>query len=177
MRSVFGEEPKKVGVALDDPELTQFIGSQAMSNRDDVAGAALRALEKDFGDRGADLLIKFADSAQPRSRNKFNQSLNNMRSRTDLSPATQALLELRAAVKCEQKRAALLRVKQFGDSRCLTLVYALQTPTGCSPFGLGDCWACLRQSTDIEDTIKAVTGRSGAPAEAPAAGGDDSAQQ
>ena len=85
--------------------------------------------------------------------------------RTDLSPATQVMLELRAAVKCEQKRLVLAKVRQLGDARILPLLYALQTRNGCSPFGLGDCWGCMRQSTDIEDTIKAVSSRSGiAPA-------------
>ncbi|PSM31355.1 serine/threonine-protein kinase, partial [Haliangium sp. UPWRP_2] len=166
--TTLGQLAKKSPQSMDDPELVQFISSQVMSSRQDVSSAALHALERDFGDRGADLLIKFADSVPQRSRGRFNQSLTNMRSRTDLSAATQALLELRLAAKCEQKRVALLRVRQSGDARSLPLLYALQTPNGCAPFGLGDCWGCLRQSTDLQDTITAVTGRTGASAAAPA---------
>lgn len=84
-----------------------------------------------------------------------------MRAHTDLTPGTQALLELRAASKCEQKHVVLLRVRQSGDARSLPFLYALQTPNGCAPFGLGDCWGCLRQSTDLAETINAVTSRSG----------------
>jgi hypothetical protein len=56
---------------------------------------------------------------------------------------------------------ALIRVQQSGDARSLPYLKALQTPTGCHPFGLGDCWACLRQSPDLDNALKAVTGRSG----------------
>lgn len=160
--TTIGQLARKSPQAVDDPELERFVSAQMTSNREDVSTAALRALEREFGDRGVDLIIKFADSVPPRSRGRFSTSLNNMRNRKDLSPATQALLELRLAAKCEQKRVALLHVRQSGDARSLPLLYALQTPTGCAPFGLGDCWACLRQSTDLEDTIKVITGRTGA---------------
>lgn len=173
--STLGQLARKSPQIVDEPEIAQFLSAQVLSNREDVSNAAMRALERDFGDRGADLLIQFAEQMQPRSRGRINVSLNNMRSRTDLSPATQVMLELRAAVKCEQKRLVLAKVRQIGDARSLPLLYALQTRNGCSPFGLGDCWGCMRQSTDIEDTIKAVANRSGvAPAGAapPSADGE-----
>jgi len=154
-----GHLARKDPQALDNPEFVQFLTSQVMASREETASAALRVVERDFGDRGVELLMKWADSVPPRSRGRFNASFANLRARTDLSPATQALLELRGAIKCEQKHVALLRVRQLGDARSLPLLYALQNPKGCSPFGLGDCWGCLRQGTDLEDTIQAVTSR------------------
>jgi serine/threonine protein kinase len=166
--NTLGQLSRKSPQALDDPEINQFIITQVTSPREDIAGAALRVVERSFGDQAVDLLLQLAERQNPRLRARVNASLNNMRTRTDLSPATQALLELRAAPKCENKRVALTRVRQFGDARSLPFLYALQTPTGCHPFGLGDCWGCLRQSTDLEDTIKAVTSRPAAGATAPA---------
>ncbi len=153
---------------LDNPEIVQFLSASVLSNRAETAGAALRVVERDLGDRGVDFLIKLADSVPARARGRFTASFTNLHARTDLSPATQALLALRLAGKCEQKRVALLRVRQFGDARSLPLLYALQAPNGCSPFGLGDCWGCLRQSTDLDDTIQAVTSRASSAGAAPA---------
>ena len=157
--SALGQLARKDPQAVDNPEFVQFLTAQVMSNREETASAALRVVERDFGDRGVELLMKWADSVPARSRGRFNASFANLRARTDLSPPTQALLELRAATKCEQKHVALLRVRQLGDARSLPLLYALQNPKGCAPFGLGDCWGCLRQGTDLEDTIQAVTSR------------------
>ncbi len=170
--STIGKLAHKGPSLVEDPELSKFVSAQLLSGREEQADAARRVIEQDFGDKGVDLLLKLADSVPPRSRARINLSLNNLRTHSDLSPATQALLELRAAGKCEQKHAALPRVRQFGDARSLPLLYALQTPTGCAPFGLGDCWACLRQSKDLDDTIKAVAdraGESGVPSQATAA--------
>jgi serine/threonine-protein kinase len=171
--STIGQLARRDPQALDSPEFIQFVTAQVMSAHEETANAALRVVERDFGDRGVDLLIKWADGVPARSRGRFNTSFTNLRARTDLSPATRALLELRAASKCEQKHVALLRVRQSGDARSLPLLYALQTPTGCAPFGLGDCWGCLRQGTDLEDTIQAVISRTGGAAPTPAAETDE----
>ena len=164
-----GQLARKDPAALDNPQFVQFISAQVLSNKEETAGPALRLVERDLGDRGVDLLIKLADSVPVRARGRFNPSFVALRARTDLSPATQALLELRIAPKCEQKRVALLRVRQSGDGRSLPLLYALQNPKGCAPFGLGDCWGCLRQSTDLDDTIQAVMSRVSGTSTAPAA--------
>ena len=166
--SAIGQLAHKDPQLLDSPELVQFLSAAVLSNRAETSGAALRVVERELGDRGVDFLIKVADSVPVRARGRFSASFTSLRARTDLSPATQALLELRLAGKCEQKRVALLRVRQFGDARSLPLLYALQAPNGCSPFGLGDCWGCLRQSTDLDDTISAVTGRASSAGAAPA---------
>lgn len=145
--------------ALDEPEIARFLTRQALSPKEETATALLRTIEKDFGDRGVDLLLAWSERAPLRQRARYTASLANLKHRSDFSPATLALLELGLATTCEQKQAALPRVKESADARALPLVQALLSQRGCMAFGLGDCWECLRSSPLIDETLTALSGR------------------
>lgn len=153
------ELSQKQPAALDEPEIARFLMTQAQSPKDEVASTLLRTIEKDFGERGVDLLLAWSERAPQKQKARYTASLANLRNRSDFSPATIALLDLRLATTCEQKLAVLPRVKASGDARALPQVQALQLTRGCLAFGLADCWECLRSSPLLEETLTALSSR------------------
>jgi hypothetical protein len=92
-------------------------------------------------------------------RGKLAASLQKGTVRALASEATIVLLDLRAAARCEDKRALLKRAGQQGDARTLSYLQRLQNPTGCGPGGQNDCWPCLRRGTVLQATIDAIQKR------------------
>ena len=93
---------------------------------------------------------------------------------TDRKPMDDALLEvwqadsegvyhhpsdLRAATRCEAKRAVLPRAAEEGDSRALPLLKPLLARSGCGFLGIKDCYPCLHQDRELSDAIAAIEGR------------------
>jgi len=65
-----------------------------------------------------------------------------------LPPVIVALAELELAKRCKDKRAKIIALTELGDPQvrpALERISALPRK-GCSPFGQGDCWKCLRRT-------------------------------
>ena len=65
-----------------------------------------------------------------------------------LPPVIVALAELELAKRCKDKKAKIIALTKLGDPQvrpALERVSALPRK-GCTPFGQGDCWKCLRRT-------------------------------
>ena len=130
--------------------------------RAELVDDAIAFLEGEFGETGVDVLLDLAVRPGPlRLKLKFNQSIAKPEVRRHASHAAQVAMDLRAASKCEQKRALLPRASQYGDRRALQQLKWLEQKQNCGPYGLGDCGACLRQDGALHSAIAAIAARSG----------------
>lgn len=134
----------------------------------EISDSALAFLETALGSHGVDVLIELADKTPTEPwRTKLGQSLAKPMVRQLATPEALLLLDLRAAVRCEQKKALLPRAGQQGDARAQRYLQDLQAPTGCGTGGKADCWPCLRKGAALQNAIAAIAQRGGAPAAAP----------
>jgi serine/threonine-protein kinase len=146
--------------AQSDEAMGQVVAEAAMVP--ELSDSALAFLETALGEHGIDVLLELADktSAEP-MRTKFNQSLTKDGVRRLASPETLLLLDLRAAARCEQKRALLPRAAQQGGARVRLYLQGLQSPVGCGRGGQADCWPCLRRGGALQNAIIAIDQRGG----------------
>lgn len=70
-------------------------------------------------------------------------------------------LELNDARGCADYRRILPKVIIGGDDRCLRTLRRLTFDRGCGLFKLGDCYACLRSTNTLSQSIDAVKNRPG----------------
>jgi hypothetical protein len=131
----------------------------ALSTADTVE-PALELLERGFGSVGIDVLYALAVRPGPaKVKTRVKQSLSKPAVRALASPATQVALDLRSTDSCEEKKALLPRAAQAGDARLLPHLKSLQSANNCGPFGLMDCWACLRSDDALQTTISALASK------------------
>ncbi|MEB2314021.1 MAG: hypothetical protein OZ928_19415 [Polyangiaceae bacterium] len=81
--------------------------------------------------------------------------------RAKASPALGVLLELRAATECEAVARTLERAKTEADRRAVAQIVKYENKFGCGPKKNEDCWACLRKTTLVKDTLKEAARRRG----------------
>jgi hypothetical protein len=81
--------------------------------------------------------------------------------RSKASPALLVALDLRRLKTCDEAPDVLSRVKAHGDKRSLTPLGRLTKRTGCGAKKAGDCWACLRDGTALNDALAAAKRRPG----------------
>ncbi|MBL9003001.1 MAG: protein kinase [Myxococcales bacterium] len=124
----------------------------------DTVDTALQLLETGFGTAGIDVLYALAVRPGPiRLKARFRESLSKPQVRALASPATQIAIELRFSEACEEKRGLLPRAAQAGDARLLPHLKSLLSPRNCGPYGLLDCWACLRKDDLLQTTIATLS--------------------
>ncbi len=124
----------------------------------DTVDTALQLLETGFGTAGVDVLYALAVRPGPsRLKARFRESLSKPQVRALASPATQVAIELRFSEACEEKRGLLPRAAQAGDARLLPHLKSLLSPRNCGPYGLLDCWACLRTDDLLPTTIATLS--------------------
>jgi hypothetical protein len=122
--------------------------------------AAAALMERDLGAAGIDLLYDLTvKQTQAHWKPRLNQALARPEVRARASAPTLVALDLRAARTCEAKKALLPRVLRDGDHRALGQLKALQQTQGCGFLSLQDCWSCLRGTTQLQDTINALSAR------------------
>jgi eukaryotic-like serine/threonine-protein kinase len=145
--------------AADDKVLDAVV---AATQRTDTADDAFSLLEGPLGARGIDELIELSTnkSAPISIQRRAAKSLTRADVRSNASPATSVMLDLKTAKRCEDKRELLDRAKDNGDARILPALKALKSPRGCGFMGMRDCFSCLRKDDSLEDAIKAVEARS-----------------
>lgn len=142
-----------------DGEILQAV---AMAKTADALEASIALLEEQAGSRGVDVLYALAFRPGPgRVRSRAAQSLERPQVRARASAAAAIALDLRAATRCEDKRELLDRAAKDGDQRVLQQLRALLQTNSCGPYGVLDCWSCLREGSQLQDAIAAVQKRVG----------------
>jgi serine/threonine-protein kinase len=145
--------------AVLDGEILQAV---AMANKPDALDASLALLGEQFGSRGVDALYALAfRPGPPAVRSRAGQSLERPQVRARASAAASIALDLRAAARCEDKRGLLDRAAKDGDQRVLQQLKALAQTNNCGPYGVLDCWSCMRGGSQLQDAIAAVQKRVG----------------
>jgi serine/threonine-protein kinase len=159
---VLGQTIARDASLVGEGELLQA-ALMAMSNPES-AEAVIALLETGCGARGVDVLYALATrtgAGHSKLRTRISQSLTRPQVRALATPAALVALDLRAAIRCEAKRALLGRAATDGDERTLVQLKPLLLTKGCSAFGHADCWPCLRLDTALQDAINAIAARGG----------------
>jgi len=150
-------------LTLDESSVAQGEVRQAATlalNAPETTDAAFSLLESELGARGVDVLYTLASrSGQNRIKTRSSLSLSKPEVRAHASRAALIALDLRAAEKCEARRALLPRAAKDGDQRTLELLKPMMQTLNCGPMGLVDCWSCLRQDTALQRAIAAIEAR------------------
>lgn len=123
--------------------------------------AAFALLEGAMGARGADIAYDLVttDKVRPWVQNRAETFLQSKNFEKVASPGLRAIVKLRYAGGCEEKRATFAELKQHADERALFELVPLQDKTGCGARKKDDCYPCLRTSNELDDAITAVRNR------------------
>lgn len=128
----------------------------------EISESALAFLETAMGAHGVDVLLDLAAKTPTEPwLTRFKQSLAKDSVRKLASPEALVLIDLRAATRCEQKKALLPRAGQQGGARVQTYLRGLQSTVGCGAGGKADCWPCLRRGPALQNAITAIDQRGG----------------
>ena len=131
----------------------------------DTARSALAGIAELPGPLGADLLYEIWTGTPNRTdATELARALVYAPDvRAKASPALAVALDLRRAETCEQNRELLARALSDGDRRSFNLLAKLKRKQGCGPNKRQDCYACLREGTELDDAIKTVKTRKAPP--------------
>lgn len=144
---------------IKDPEvLTQL---RHYSDDPETARDALAAMANVPGPISADLIYEVwtATASRSTATDLARSLINGKDVRAKASKALAVALELRDADTCEKSRELLPRANAEGDRRSFALLSKMTRKYGCGPGKRQDCYACLRDSKDLEDALKAVKAR------------------
>jgi len=154
---------ERADAAVDD-EMLRALDSLLDSPDPDVADGALAILEGPLGARGVDLIIEKAEQSKPgAARARYQRSLKKPDVRAHASPAALVVLDLRDAKTCPERRALLARARTTGDARALAVLMTYRRTRGCGFLGTGDCYGCMRGTTELEDSIAALSASAPTP--------------
>jgi serine/threonine-protein kinase len=142
--------------AGDDRAVVDLVVSAATDPS--IASEAFVVLEESLGSQGVDALLELASRPGP-ARSHAQQSLTKQSVRDRASKAALVVLDLRAAMNCDAKRAILPRAEEHGDLRALPLLRPLTATSGCGFLSLRDCYPCLRRDKALYDAISAIESR------------------
>ncbi len=146
--------------AQSDEALSQIVADAVFVP--EISDSAFAFLETAMGPHGIDVLLELADKTPTEPwRTKLAQSLAKPTVRQLASPETLLLLDLRAAARCEQKKALLPRAGQQGGARVQQYLQGLQSTAGCGTGGKADCWPCLRKGGALQSALGAIAQRGG----------------
>jgi hypothetical protein len=113
------------------------------------------------GPAGPDVLYAVWEKAGggTRAASLAQQLLYSADQRAKATPALQVALDLRSAASCDDYAKVLPAVLKSGDQRSSATLRALRHNDGCGADGKQDCFACLRDSSLLEDALRAVEKR------------------
>jgi hypothetical protein len=113
------------------------------------------------GSTGPDVLYGVWEKAPGGSRaaSLAQQLLHSEDQRAKATPALVTALDLRSATSCEDYLRVLPAVQRDGDQRCSATLRALKHRDGCGDDGKQDCFACLRDGTQLEDALTSIEKR------------------
>ena len=122
---------------------------------------AFEALTQWAGPAGPDVLYAVWEKAGggTRAASLAQQLLYSADQRAKATPALQVALDLRSAASCDDYAKLLPAVLKNGDQRSSATLRAVRHNDGCGADGKQDCYACLRDSSLLEDALKAVEKR------------------
>jgi hypothetical protein len=122
---------------------------------------AFEELTQWTGPAGPDVLYAVWEKAGggTRAASLAQQLLYSADQRAKSTPALQVALDLRSAASCDDYAKVLPAVLKSGDQRSSATLRALRHNDGCGADGKQDCYACLRDNSLLEDTLKAVEKR------------------
>jgi len=120
--------------------------------------AAFQELTGWSGSTGPDVLYAVWERAAGGSRaaSLAQQLLYSADQRAKATPALVTALDLRSATTCDDYLRVLPAVLRDGDQRSLATLRSLRHADGCGADGKQDCYACLRDSTLLEDALRAI---------------------
>jgi eukaryotic-like serine/threonine-protein kinase len=129
----------------------------------DTSEKTLNLLGVGFGDRGVDILYDLTTTPGVRRdvKKAAASALYTTAAQDAASPALKVLLALEHTTSCEEKLALLARAESDADSRSLPLLTAMRSTVGCGKRRRHDCYPCLRQGPQLDNTIAAVRQRNG----------------
>jgi hypothetical protein len=113
------------------------------------------------GSAGPEVLYAVWEKAPGGSRaaSLAQQLLHSEDQRNKATPALRTALDLRSATSCEDYQSVLPAVQRDGDQRCSATLRALKHRDGCGDDGQQDCFACLRDTAQLDDALTAIEGR------------------
>jgi serine/threonine-protein kinase len=129
---------------------------------------AMRLSAHHLGELGLDILYDVYVSTRGqkelvRITNRAKQFLDDSSVKEHASPALSALFDVERALRgrnCNTARKAVLRVIESGDERVVPALRQFNERRGCGLLRLGDCWECLRTSSDeLKQAQTAAAGR------------------
>jgi serine/threonine-protein kinase len=125
--------------------------------------AAFQLLEGPMGARGADILYDLltTDGVRREIKARAEEHFTSGRHMRRSSPALQALVSLKLASSCLERRRAIELAVNLGDDRFLPLLEPLQSRVGCGVDQMSDCNECLRQPDLLSHAIEVIRKRSG----------------
>jgi serine/threonine protein kinase len=123
--------------------------------------AAFALLEGSMGARGADIAYDLVttNKVRPWVQSRAETYLQSKSFEKVATPGLRAIIKLRYAGGCEEKRATFAELKKSSDERALFELVPLQDRSGCGARKKDDCYPCLRTSNDLDDAITAVRSR------------------
>jgi eukaryotic-like serine/threonine-protein kinase len=147
--------------AANDAEVATLIW-KAVQKRE-CGESAFKLLEGPMGARGADILYDLAttDGVRRDIKARADEYFSNERYRAASSPALVALIGLKNAGSCEERRRGIEQAIGVGDDRLLPLLEGLRSRVGCGKNLQDDCNPCLRSSTLLEHAIEVIRQRAG----------------
>jgi hypothetical protein len=122
---------------------------------------AFQELTQWAGPTGPDVLYAVWEKAAGGSRaaSLAQQLLYSADQRAKATPALLAALDLRSAANCDDYLRVLPAVARSGDQRSSATLRALRHNDGCGADGQQDCYACLRDNSQLEDALKSIEAR------------------
>ena len=146
------------GLIKDQDVLTQL---RHYTENPETARDALAAMANVPGPISADLIYEVwtATASRTTATDLARSLIFSKEVRAKASPALAIALDLRDADSCEKDRGLMDRVSADGDRRTLHVLGKLTRKYGCGPNKRADCYACLRNGTDLDAVMKAVKAR------------------
>lgn len=125
--------------------------------------AAFQLLESSMGTRGADILydLSTTDGVRRELKQRAEEYFSSGRYRQRSTPALQALIGLRTATSCSERRPFVELAINVGDDRFLPVLEPLQSRIGCGSDQQQDCNECLREPDLLGHAIDVIKKRSG----------------
>jgi hypothetical protein len=145
--------PKELGPAL----LGRII---AYATSTETMLPTFELLSEWSGTRGPDVMYAIWEKAgSSRAASLAHELLHSADQRAKATPALSAAVDLRAATTCDDYLSVLPAVLRSGDQRCVAALRTLKHTDGCGDDGKQDCYACLRDGSQLDEALAAVEQR------------------
>lgn len=144
---------------IKDPEVLGQL--RRYTDDPETARDALAAMADVPGPISADLIYEVwtATASRTTATDLARSLIYSKEVRAKASPALRVALDLRDADTCEKNRDLVTRASTDADHRAFHLLGKLTRKYGCGPNKRADCYACLRDGTDLDGAMRAVKAR------------------